>query len=170
MVTIKSDTDSEPVQVEIFPSRFLSPETTQKLLNELYKSGGIVRMMIQGPNLPRTVTYGPGKGLPIEEHRNLLVEVGGEILELRVKVGRIRVELEGEEFLPGIQAACERALPFSFQIKRGKFFRDISTISDYAKYGKDADKRILGLVDPRAKKESALAILSEKDSDEKEER
>lgn len=80
MVTIKSDTDSEPVQVEIFPSRFLSPETTQKLLNELYKSGGIVRMMIQGPNLPRMVTYGPGKGLPIEEHRNLLVEVGGEIL------------------------------------------------------------------------------------------
>ncbi len=170
MVTIKSDTDSESVQLEILPSRFLSAETTQRLLNELYKSGGIVRMMIQGPNLPRSITYGPGKGLPIEEHRNLLVEVGGEAFELRVRVGRVRVELEGEEFIPGVQAACERALPFGFQIRRGKFFREISTISDYAKYGKDVDKRLLGLIDPRAKKDASLAVLSEKDSDEKEER
>ncbi len=158
MVT-KSDTES--VQVEIFPSRFLMPQTAQRLLNEIYKNGGIVRIMIHGPNMPRTVPYGPGKGAPIEENRDLLVQIGDQALELRVKVGRIRLELESEEYIEGLKAACERALPFSFQIKRGKFFHDRLTVSDYAKYGsKVEDKRILGLIDPKAKKDR-LAILSE---------
>lgn len=158
MVT-KSDTES--VQVEIFPSRFLMPQTAQRLLNEIYKNGGIVRIMIHGPNMPRTVPYGPGKGAPIEENRDLLVQIGDQALELRVKVGRIRLELESERYLEGLKAACERALPFSFQIKQGKFFHDRLTVSDYAKYGsKVEDKRILGLIDPKAKKDR-LAILSE---------
>lgn len=158
MVT-KSDTES--VQVEIFPSRFLMPQTAQRLLNEIYKNGGIVRIMIHGPNMPRNVPYGPGKGAPIEENRDLLVQIGDQALELRVKVGRIRLELESEEYLEGLKAACERALPFSFQIKRGKFFHDRLTVSDYAKYGSNVeDKRILGLIDPKAKKDR-LAILSE---------
>lgn len=158
MVT-KSDTES--VQVEIFPSRFLMPQTAQRLLNEIYKNGGIVRIMIHGPNMPRTVPYGPGKGAPIEENRDLLVQIGDQALELRVKVGRIRLELESEEYIEGLKAACERALPFSFQIKRGKFFHDRLTVSDYAKYGSNVeDKRILGLIDPKAKKDR-LAILSE---------
>ena len=58
MVT-KSDTDS--VQVEIVPSRFLMPETAQRLLNEIYKNGGIVRIMIHGPNMPRRFPTGPGR-------------------------------------------------------------------------------------------------------------
>lgn len=169
MVT-KSDTES--VQVEIFPSRFLMPETAQRLLNEIYKNGGVVRIMIHGPNMPRSVPYGPGKGTPIEENRDLLVQIGDQALELRVKVGRIRLELESEEYLKGLKAACERALPFSFQIKKGKFFHDRLTVSDYAKYGsKVEDKRILGLIDPKAKKDR-LAILSEEQvtNDDKEER
>jgi len=158
MVT-KSDTQS--VQVEIFPSRFLMPQTAQRLLNEIYKNGGVVRIMIHGPNMPRTVPYGPGKGAPIEENKDLLIQIGDQALELRVKVGRIRLELESEEYIEGLKAACERALPFSFQIKQGKFFHDRLTVSDYAKYGsKVEDKRILGLIDPKAKKDR-LAILSE---------
>ncbi|HOT06018.1 MAG: Methyl-coenzyme M reductase II operon protein D [Methanosaeta sp. PtaB.Bin039] len=168
MVT-KSDT--EPVQVEIFPSRFLTPETAQRLLNEIYSGGGIVRIMIQGPNLPKTITYGPGKGTPIDENRDLLIELGGQAFELRVKVGRIRLELEGEEHLKGVQEACERALPFSFRIKRGRFFRDFSTITDYAKYGRNIeDRRLLGLVDPKAKKEKSLAVLSDEVNKSNEER
>jgi methyl-coenzyme M reductase subunit D len=157
-----TDSDTGSVQVEIFPSRFLMPETAQKLLNEIYQSGGVKRILIQGPNLPRTVTYGPGKGIPIEEHKDLVLELGGQAIELKVKVGRIRLELEGEEYLPRVRAACERALPFSFSIKRGRFFREHSTISDYAKYGRNIeDTRILGMVDPKAKKERNLAMLSE---------
>jgi methyl-coenzyme M reductase subunit D len=157
MVT-KSDTES--VQVEIVPCRFLTPETAQRLLNEIYKNGGIRRIMIHGPNMPRAVPYGPGKGIPIEENKDLLLEVGGQAIELSVKVGRIRLELENEEYLEGLKAACERALPFSFQFRRGKFFHDRMTTSDYAKYGTVEDNRILGLIDPKAKKDK-LAILSE---------
>ena len=157
MVT-KSDTDS--VQVEIVPRRFLTPETAQRLLNEIYKNGGIVRIMIHGPNMPRTVPYGPGKGIPIEENKDRLLEIGGQAIELRVTVGRVRLELESQEYVGGIKAACERALPFSFQFRQGKFFHDRMTTSDYAKYGKVEDERILGLIDPKAKKDK-LAILSE---------
>ncbi len=157
MVT-KSDTES--VQVDIVPSRFLTPETAQRLLNEIYKNGGIVRLIIHGPNLPRAVPYGPGKGIPIEENKDILLEIGGQAVELRVNVGRIRLELESEKYLDGLKAACERALPFGFQFKRGKFFHDRMTTSDYAKYGKVEDRRILGLIDPKAKKDK-LAILSD---------
>ena len=155
-----TNSDTESVQVEIVPARFLMPETAQRLLNEIYNNGGIVRLIIHGPNLPRAVPYGPGKGIPIDENRDLLLEIGGQAIELRVKVGRIRLELESEKYLNGLKAACERALHFSFQFKRGKFFHDRMTTSDYAKYGKVEDSRILGLIDPKAKKDK-LAILSD---------
>jgi methyl-coenzyme M reductase subunit D len=125
--------------------------------------------MIQGPNLPRKVSYGPGKGLPIEEHQDLVLQIGEEAIELKVQVGRIRLELAGEEYIPKVEAACERALPFSFSIKRGRFFRETSTISDYAKYGRNIeDRRILGLIDPKAKKDK-LTVLSEPSCDTNEE-
>lgn len=168
MVTVS---DTESIQVEITPSRYLMPATAQRLLNEIYGNGGIVRMTVHGPNLPRSVPYGPGRGAPIEENRDLLIEVGGQIFELRVKVGRVRLELENESYFQGLKAACERALPFSFQIRRGKFFHTRQTITDYAKYGQVEDKRILGLIDPRAKKDR-MAVLSEVQVtiDDKEER
>jgi len=157
-----TQSDTEPVQVEIFPFRILTPETAQRLLSEIYRNGGIIRMMIQGPNLPRFVTYGPAKGMPIDANKPGLLELGDQALELKVKVGRIRLELESEKYLDGIRAACERTLPFTFQIKKGKFFHDKMTVSDYAKHGKVEDKRILGLIDPKAKSDK-LAMLSEKD-------
>ena len=156
-----TESDTKSVQVEIFPSRFLMPQTAQRLLNEIYKNGGILRISIQGPNQPRSVPYGPGKGTPIEENKDLLIQIGDQAFELKVKVGRIRLELESEKYLDGLKAACERALPFSFQFKKGKFFHDRLTVSDYAKYGMHVeDKRILGLIDPKAKKDK-LSILSE---------
>jgi len=155
-----TQSDTESIQVEVVPSRYLTPATAQKLLNAIYENGGIVRIMIHGPNLPRTVPYGPGKGTPIEENRDLLIEVGGQAFELCVNVGRIRLELESEKYLDGLKAACERALPSSVQVKTGKFFHNKPTITDYAKFGKVEDERILGLIDPKAKKDR-LAILSE---------
>jgi methyl-coenzyme M reductase subunit D len=157
MVTIS---DTSTVQVEIMPSRYLMPETAQRLLNEIYNNGGILRIMVHGPNLPRAVPYGPGKGIPIEEHRDMIIQIGDQAFELKVKVGRIRLELENESYIKGLEAACERALPFSFRIRRGKFFHDRMTVSDYAKFGEVEDKRLLGLIDPKAKKDK-LAILSD---------
>ena len=152
--------DTESIQVEIIPRRYLMPATAQKLLNAIYENGGLTRITIHGPNLPRSVPYGPGKGAPIEENRDLLIDVGGQAFELRVKVGRVRLELESEKYFSGLKAACERALPFSVEIKRGKFFRTRQTLTDYAKFGEVEDKRYLGLIDPKAKKDR-LALLSE---------
>jgi methyl-coenzyme M reductase subunit D len=155
-----TESDTESIQVEVVPSRYLMPATAQKLLNAIYENGGIVRITIHGPNLPRSVPYGPGRGAPIEENRDLLIEVAGQAFELCVKVGRIRLELESKKYFDGLKAACERALPISFQIRQGKFFHTRQTITDYAKFGKVEDTRILGLIDPRAKKDR-MAILSE---------
>ena len=155
-----TESDTESIQVEVVPSRYLMPATAQKLLNAIYENGGIVRITIHGPNLPRSVPYGPGRGAPIEENRDLLIEVAGQAFELCVKVGRIRLELESNKYFDGLKAACERALPISFQIRQGKFFHTRQTITDYAKFGKVEDTRILGLIDPRAKKDR-MAILSE---------
>jgi len=155
-----TESDTESIQVEIVPSRYLMPATAQKLLNAIYENGGMVRITIHGPNLPRSVPYGPGRGAPIEENRDLLIEVAGQAFELCVKVGRIRLELESKKYFDGLKAACERALPISFQIRQGKFFHTRQTITDYAKFGKVEDTRILGLIDPRAKKDR-MAILSE---------
>jgi len=155
-----TESDTESIQVEIVPSRYLLPATAQKLLNAIYENGGIVRITIHGPNLPRSVPYGPGRGAPIEENRDLLIEVAGQAFELCVKVGRIRLELESKKYFDGLKAACERALPISFQIRQGKFFHTRQTITDYAKFGNVEDTRILGLIDPRAKKDR-MAILSE---------
>jgi len=155
-----TESDTESIQVEVVPSRYLMPATAQKLLNAIYENGGIVRITIHGPNLPRSVPYGPGRGAPIEENRDLLIEVAGQAFELCVKVGRIRLELESKKYFDGLKAACERALPISFQIRQGKFFHTRQTITDYAKFGNVEDTRILGLIDPRAKKDR-MAILSE---------
>ena len=163
MVT-KSDTES--VQVEIFPRKFLKPETAECLLREIYRAGGLMRIVIQGPNLAKSVPYGPGKGLPIEENRDLLLKLGDQALELRVKVGRIWLELESRENIEGVKAACERTLPFPFEIKEKRLFHTKPTVSDYAKYGSEVeDERILGLVDPKGKKERDLAMLSDSRGD-----
>ena len=156
-----TESGTESIQVEIVPGRYLMPATAQKLLNEIYVNGGLIRIMIHGPNLPRSVPYGPGRGAPIEENKDLLIEVAGQAFELTVKVGRIRLELESDKYLDGLNEACKRALPFSFNLKRGKFFHNKPTITDYAKFGsKVEDSRLLGLIDPKAKK-NRLAILSE---------
>ncbi len=163
--------DTSTVQIEIIPYRYLMPESAQRLLNEIYSVGGIERIMVQGPNLPRAVPYGPGKGIPINENRDLLIEVGGQAFELTVKVGRITLELENESYIKGIEAACKRTLPFSVQIKRGKFFHDRMTVSDFAKFGnKVEDTRIIGLIDPRAKKDKLTILSDETVACDKEER
>jgi methyl-coenzyme M reductase subunit D len=146
------------------------PVTSQRLLNEIYSVGGIKRIMVHGPNIPQAVPYGPGKGTPIEENKDLLVEVGDQALQLRVKVGRIRLELENEDYVNRIKAACERALPISFQFRRGKFFTDKLTVSGYAKYGKVEDERLLGLIDPKAKRDRLAILSDERVTPEKEER
>ncbi|MGB9929446.1 MAG: methyl-coenzyme M reductase operon protein D [Methanosarcina sp.] len=156
----------DSIQIEIFPSRILSPETAQKLMVELYKVDGIIRVMVQGPTLPEKVSYGPGTGEKVEHPLRKPIQIGDQVIELKISVGRIRLELENVEAKEKVREVCERLLPFSFEFREGYFFRRKPTVTDYAKLGPEADPRLLGMVDPKAKIHK-LVFIEKQEKEEK---
>ncbi len=147
-------TDAIYPQVRIVSTRFLKPETAEQLLNRLIQVGGIRRMSINGPSLPATVPYGPARGLPNPHPDRKVIHVGDQDVQLQVQVGTIILELEDDSYIPGIKEAVDEVFAdkgFSCTVQQGRYMKTQPTVSDYAKYGPDADEKILGLVDPRKK-------------------
>jgi methyl-coenzyme M reductase subunit D len=144
-------------QCRIIPERFLNPETTERLLNKLCDVPGIRRMVLNGPRLPATVTYGPAKGMANPHIMRQKIHVGDEELELQVHVGTIVLELENREIIPALQAAIEPVFTnFTFRIQEGRFMKTEPSLVDYCKYGPDADKDILGMADPSSKSKPVI--------------
>src|SRR5664280_664524 len=139
------------IQIEIFPSRILSPDTAQKLMTELYQVDGIIRVMVHGNRLPERVSEGPGTGEKVEHPLRKPIQIGDQVIELKISVGRIRLELSNAEAKEKVREVCEKMLPFSFEFREGNFFRRKPTVTDYAKLGPNVDPRMLGMVDPKAK-------------------
>jgi methyl-coenzyme M reductase subunit D len=167
MVKTASVTD-KPIQVKVFPQRLLQPETAEKVLNEIDRVKGVIRMLLNGKNLPRKVTCGPGTGSDVNHSDRTIIHVGDCAFELHIIVGEVLVEVEDESAMEEVRKACERALPFPFEFKRGHFIKRKPTLTDYGKYGFKSrtderinleDERILGLVDPHAKVENNLCII-----------
>ncbi|AKB76564.1 Methyl coenzyme M reductase operon protein D [Methanosarcina horonobensis HB-1 = JCM 15518] len=155
------------IQIEIFPIRILSPDTAQKLLVELSQIDGILRVMIQGPRLPEKVSYGPGTGEKVEHPLRKPIRIGDQVIELKISVGRIRLEVANAEVKEKVRSTCEKVLPFSFEFREGHFLRKKPTVTDYAKLGPKADPRLLGMVDPKAKINQLVFIeKQEKEEDE----
>ena len=155
-------------QVKIFPQRLLLPETAEKLLNEIDSVKGVIRMLISGKNLPRKITCGPGTGMDVNHPDRIIIHVSGCAFELHVIVGEVLVEVEDESVVEELKKACERALPFPFEMKRGYFIKTKATLTDYGKYGFKSkhdetinleDERMLGMVDPHAKLETNLCMV-----------
>jgi len=139
-------------QCRIVTERLLSPETTERLLNQLCSVAGIRRMVLNGPRLPAVVTYGPAKGLPNLHSMRKKIHIGDEELELQVQVGTILLELESAEIIPALKTACEPVFTdFSFYIQEGRYMKTEPSLVDYCKYGPNADKTIIGLSDPSSK-------------------
>ncbi|MCX9010373.1 MAG: methyl-coenzyme M reductase operon protein D [Candidatus Methanoperedens sp.] len=168
MVKTASVTD-KPIQLRVFPHRLLQPGTAECLLNEIDQVKGVIRMLINGKNLPRKVTCGPGTGSDVNHPDRTIIHVGGCAFELHIIVGEVVVEVENETAVEEVKKACERALPFSFEIKRGHFIKRRPTLTDYGKYGFKSrtderlnldDERLLGLIDPNAKAETHLCITN----------
>jgi len=144
--------DTEYPQCRIVSERFLNPDTTEKLLNEIIAVQGIRRIVINGPNIPQTVPYGPARGLPNPHTGRASIQVGDAQVDLKVQVGTILLELESRDLIPKIEEACKKVhRPFSFMVKEGKFMRSTPTQTDYAKYGPEGDPMKFGLVDPKSK-------------------
>lgn len=172
MAKTASVTD-KPIQIRVFPKRLLLPETAEKILNEIDQVKGVIRMLINGKNLPRKVTFGPGTGSDVNHPNRIIIHVGGCAFELHVVVGEILVEVENESAVEELKKACERALPFSFEFKRGHFIKRRPTLTDYGKYGFKSktdesinleDERMLGLVDPHAKVETNFCVVKAEDN------
>jgi methyl-coenzyme M reductase subunit D len=147
-------TDAIYPQCRIVPARFLKPDTAEEVLNRIVRVSGILRMSINGPSIPATVPYGPARGKPNPHPDRKTIRVGDQDVELRVQVGIIILELEDESYIPAIREAVDEVFAekdFSCTVQQGRFMKTQPTMSDYAKYGPDADKEILGLVDPRRK-------------------
>ncbi len=157
----------DSIQIEIFPSRILSPETSQKLITELYQVDGILRVMVQGPRLPEKVFYGPGTGEKVEHPLRKPIQIGDQVIELKISVGRIRLEIANAEVKEKVRAVCEKVLPFSFEFREGHFLRKKPTVTDYAKLGPEADSRLLGMVDPKAKINQLVFIEKQDNEDDK---
>lgn len=155
------------IQIEIFPSRILSPETAQKLITELYRIDGIIRVMVQGARLPERVSAGPGTGEKVEHPLRKPIQIGDQVVELKICVGRIRLEISNAETKENVRSVCEKILPFTFEFREGHFFRKQPTVTDYAKFGPDSDPRLLGMVDAKAKIDQLVFIEKQKKEDSK---
>lgn len=167
MVRTASTTD-KPIQIRVFPQRLLQPATAEKVLNEIDRVEGVIRMLINGKNLPRKVTSGPGTGTDVNHPDRKIIHVGDCAFELRIIVGEILVEVEHETAVENVRKACERALPFPFEFKRGHFIKRKPTLIDYGRYGFRSrtderialdDERMLGLMDPHAKVRDSICVI-----------
>jgi methyl-coenzyme M reductase subunit D len=139
-------------QCRISTERLLNPETTERLLNKLIEVPGIRRMILNGPRLPGTVTYGPAKGMANPHSMRKTIHVGDQAIELQVHVGTILLELENRDVIPALNAVCEPLFTnFTFRIQEGRFMKTEPSLVDYCKYGPDADKDIIGMADPSSK-------------------
>ncbi|WP_231845141.1 methyl-coenzyme M reductase operon protein D [Methanocella paludicola] len=154
------------MQIEVFPQRLLNIGTAQKLLNELNTIEGIIRMVVYGPGLPRDDPDDllEGKfGVAEKKYFNIM----GEMVELSVQVGRIWIEIEDTKAIEKIREACEKALPFPFELNEGLYLRRKKTVSDYARRGPNVDDMSLGMFDPKVKREPACCGLDHTDKNER---
>ncbi len=163
-----AETATKPIQIRVFPQRLLKPDTAERVLNEIDRAEGVLRMLINGKNLPRKVTSGPGTGTDVNHPDRRIIHVGDCALELHIIVGEILVEVEDEAAVENVRKACERALPFPFEFKRGHFIKRRPTLTDYGRYGFKSrtderinleDERMIGLVDPHANAEGNICVI-----------
>lgn len=145
-------------QLRITPSRYLNPETSELLLNRIYEVGTVRRLILNGPNLPATVPYGPARGIPNENEYRRTITVCGQPYELHVHVGDILIELEDVSSISRIKDVCDEVFSgkFPYGFSQGTFMRSHFTVSDYAKYGRVDDMRILGMSDPKSKQRPVI--------------
>jgi len=160
-MTETSSDNGNPIQLEIFPSRLVRPETAKELLTEISNLDGVIRAFIQGPRLPTQVPYGPAKGSVVNHPSREHIQIGDADIELSVLVGRIRLEVEDEDVKENLREVCERVLPFGFEFREGLFIQKKQTVSDYAKRGPEADPKLLGLYDPKGKVDKITVLNSE---------
>jgi len=144
------------MDIEIFPHRLLSADTTERLLNDLEEIEGIRKVVIQGQRLPQTE----------DNPDRRVITILGEEVDLQVKTGRVLMEIEDEAVIEQVKIICEDHLPFGYNIHVGTFIRKQKTVTDDMKYGEavnDIPDEMVGLTDQNAQLSERATIIKKKD-------
>jgi methyl-coenzyme M reductase subunit D len=144
------------MDIEIFPHRLLSADTTESLLNALDEIDSVKKIVLQGQRLPSDAEN--------PDHR--IINIKGEEVDLQVKTGRVFIEIEDEETIEVVRQKCEENLSFGFNIHVGTFIRKQKTVSDKIKYGEalnDIPEELVGLTDQNAQLSERATILKRKE-------
>jgi methyl-coenzyme M reductase subunit D len=144
------------MDIEIFPHRLLSADTTESLLNALDEIEGVKKIVLQGQRLPSE---------DINQDRRK-INIKGEEIDLQVKTGRVLMEIDNEEIIEEVRVKCEDNLPFGFNVHVGTFIRKHKTVSDQLKYGEtlnDLPDEMVGLTDQNALLTERATILKRKE-------
>lgn len=124
-------------EIQIFPERLLSADTTEKLLRRLRQIKDVRQINVHGETLPNKVKYGPGTGLDVNHPERKKIQVEDEEMELRVQVGRVFVEVNDidnvQPVLEEVEEVCEDLLSFDFSLEVGRYSKFKPTVSDYKK-------------------------------------
>ena len=91
------------MDIEIFPYRVLGSDTTEKLLNDIESLEDVKRTVIHGPRFPKTE-----ETLPPQYRERRVININGEDVVLKVKTGRIFVELTMESTVKKIEEICKK--------------------------------------------------------------
>ena len=135
------------MDIEIFPYRIIGADTTEKLLNGIECLDDVKRTVIHGPRLPPD---DPDLNPKYKDRREITVK--GKPIELKIRVGRIFVELTSESAIKEVEKICDDVLPFGYDINtsRTEYIRKHKTVSDAIKYGVGEDNlpdELIGMTD-----------------------
>lgn len=135
------------MDIEIFPYRIISADTTEKLLNGIESLDDVRRTVIHGPRLPPD---DPDLDPKYKDKREITVK--GKPIELKIRVGRIFVDLTSESAIKDIEKICNEVLPFGYDINtsRSEYIRKHKTVSDAIKFGADDNNlpdELIGMTD-----------------------
>lgn len=145
------------MDIEIFPHRVLGSDTTEKLLNDIESLEDVRRTVIHGPRFPKTE-----ESLPAQYRERRVITVNGEPVVLKVKTGRIFIEITMESTIDLIREICEKHIPHGFDINqsRAQYIRKERTVSDRIKYGEeDLPDELVGLTDQYSSFDDHVSIL-----------
>jgi len=143
------------MDIEIFPHRILGADTIEELLNEIEGLDGVNRTIIHGPRIP---PEDPDEDPRYTERRKITVK--GKEIELKVKAGRIFVDLSEESAIDQIREICNEILTFGFDINVGTYIRTQKTVTDGIKYGNvDIPDELVGMTDQYAMLEDRVTFI-----------
>ncbi len=129
------DNNSEEThEIEIFPYRFLSPDTLEILLNKIIKIDGVLSVTLQGQRLTSAKGSKTCACTDEQSSEKNKIYVQSKEIELSILVGRIILEVLNEkinEVIEKIKNMSKELLPFGYSTRVGKFTKDKQTLSDH---------------------------------------